>query len=222
MRIIIAILLSIFTITCSGQKTSKPEKVEGRFIVERLDEVGYFALTDSTNLDIVKKDVAESYDKLSYFGGVLSDTTLHCLDNRFYWIDSETLFEFDGLWGYLDEVKNTFERLGLKLEYENYAVGLDVDNPDYIKCSIDLNGKKYIAFEGNADMMSWEIAFRNFVEMLNDQLRLQGSKEQVYMVYTGNDSQIVFLTDEMYKIVREYYPNDDNLPRSLEERKKMK
>lgn len=222
MKTIIVILLSILTITCSGQKTSKWGKVQGRFIVERLDEVGYFALTDSANLNIVKKDVAESYDKLSYFGGVLSDTTLHCLDNRFYWIDSETLFEFDGLWGYLDEVKNTFERLDLKLEYENYAVGLDVDNPDYIKCSIELNGKKYIAFEGNAGMMSWEIAFRNFVEMLNDQLRLQGSREQVYMVYTGNDSQIVFLTDEMYKIVREYYPNDDNLPRSLDERKKMK
>ena len=221
MRKIIVLFLSFISIVSCAQKKAKNKSVDGNFIVERLDEIGYFALTDSVNLDIVKRDVAKSYDELSYFGGVLSDTSLHCLDNRFYWIDLETLFEMDGLWECLDEVKNTFERLGLKLEYENYAAGLDIDNPDYMHCMIELNGKEYTAFEGNVNLMSWEITFRNFVEMLNDQLRLQGSQEQVYMVYESNDGQIVFLTDEMYKIIKEYYPNDRNRPRSLADRKKF-
>lgn len=31
-------------------------------------------------------------------------------------------------------------------------------------------------------MLARKMAFRNFVEMLNDKLRLQGSREQVYIV----------------------------------------
>lgn len=222
MNKLIAIFLSFLSIACSGQKNTGKKSIKGSFVVECLDEVGYFALTDSANLNAVKKDVAESYEKLSYFGGVLSDTSLHCLDNRFYWIDSETLFEVGGLTEYLDQIKNTFSRLGLKLEYTDEKNIFDEKNENYWKHTIVLNDREYTAFDGEMDMMSWEMAFRYFVEMLNDQLRLQGSKEQIYMVYTGNDSQIVFLTDEMYRVVKEYYPDDENLPRSLEERNKMK
>ncbi|PXV68923.1 hypothetical protein CLV62_101189 [Dysgonomonas alginatilytica] len=222
----VTILIIIFLsglISCYSQynrdEIRNPENKEGRFIIEELDRAGFFNITDLVELDRAKLEMIQSYDKLRYFGARFYDNSLLSVDNRFYNIDTEDLFEPGGLIQYLNHVENTFSRLNLIFEYgcEVEYEELQKKNPDYWKHTIKINEKEYVAFEGKIDEKSWGIAFINFANMLNDQLKLQGSKEQVYLIYECNDGQIVFLTDEMYNLVKKYYPNDRDRPRSVEE-----
>src|SRR5690606_28673717 len=119
-----------------------------------------------------KKELAESKDNLNYFSGAMRGETVDFTDNRFFWIDCEELFEVGGLKIYLEKVKPTFKKLGLEFEYENEK---SEQNGDSWNHTIEINGKQYTAFDGEFSEADWEIAYINFIEMLNDQLELQNS-----------------------------------------------
>lgn len=214
MRKIIAAVLSFLSIACSGQKKEKNTKSEGRIVVAELAEAGYFNLTEPTKVDSAKKYMAEAYDDLQYFTGMEDETNFEChVDNRFYRVDPETLFEPGGLIEYLDLMKNTFVRLGLKLEYSNEHSDESGLSSEYWKHTIDLNGKIYTAFDGKMDIMSWKTSVKNFIAMLNDQLELQGNDNRIYLAVPDETVNLVFMTEAQYAVVKKYYPNDENLPR---------
>lgn len=192
------------------------KKLSGREIVLELNRLNFFNLTDKKDLKITKEDFEKSYDELNFFEGHMRED-LSFTDNRFYFIDCETLFEGEGLIQYLETVKISFDKLNLKLLIsEEFESQTD-------KCllhKIKLNGKEYAAFDNNFGNYDWTIAYLNFIEMLNDQLKIQGSDEQFYPISSGNDGKIVLLTTGQFDFVKKNYPNDKEHPKEISDWKK--
>jgi len=199
----------------SGEKT---DKVSADTVISQLLKADLFNIIDSLYLDSATQDLIDSYIKYDYFGGYAYPDSLRFVDFRFYNIDSEELFEIGGLTEYLDLVKPTFDKLDLKFNYTNEN---SVDKENYWKHTIEINGKEYIAFEGGMDSYDlWDKAYLNFIEMLNDQLRLQGSNEQFYPIRSDNDGMIVMLTTKQLEIIKKYYPVDKDHPKTIADWKK--
>ncbi|MEK6153988.1 hypothetical protein WIW50_12035 [Flavobacteriaceae bacterium 3-367] len=188
------------------------KKLNGKEIVSELERLDFFELTDVSELDETKTNFEKSYTDLNFFEGKLRGETLDFMDNRYYWVDCEELFEIGGLTEYLGQVQRTFKKLGLELEFSNEKSEQEQNG---WKHTIELNGNKYIAFEGQFSGLDWGIAYVNFIEMLNSELRIQGSNEQFYPISCGNDGAFVLLTVELFDFVSRYYPNDNDHPKTM-------
>ncbi|RDK83530.1 hypothetical protein [Marinirhabdus gelatinilytica] len=198
-------------------KNPNPEKViqkklSGKEVVAGLEKIGYFNLTNESELDTVKATFEKSYTKLNFFQGPMHGVTLNFMDNRYQWVDCEELFEIGGLTEYLKQVKPTFEKLGLELEYANEKSEQDQNR---WKHTIELNGIEYTAFEGQFSDLDWGIAYVNFIEMLNAELRRQNYEEQFYPINCGNDGMFVLLTQEQLNFVNRYYPMHNEHPTTI-------
>lgn len=213
---------SLFLLGCNSkpQQITDPEskqtvttvKLTGKQIADGLDKRHFFDLTDTTDLTETKLAVEDSYNTLHFFDGKMKGETIQYTDNRFYVIDCEELFEIGGLTKYLDVLKIPFEKLHLKLEYSNDE---SIQDEKHWKHTISLNGKQYTAYDENFNDADWDIAFINFIEMLNDQLSRQGSIEAFYPINGGNGGKMVLLTPEQFQFVQANFPDDENLPKSL-------
>lgn len=195
--------------------SEKPKpKLTGKQIVVELEKLKFFNLTDKDELNESKLEFEKSYNELNFFEGKLRGESLIFTDNRFYFIDCETLFEGGGLTQYLEIVKVTFDKLHLKL---NFSDELNNQTEKHWTHKIKLNGKSYTAYDNDFGELDWEIAFVNFIEMLNDQLKLQKSNERFYPISSGNDGRMVLLTKEQFDFVKTNYPNDKDHPKELTE-----
>lgn len=196
-----------------GSLSNNKSNLSGKEIVAELSKLDFFKLTDKSDLKITKAEFEISYNELSFFEGLMKEDLIFT-DNRFYFIDSETLFEGGGLIQYLETVKLSFDKLNLKLvfseEYNNQT-------EKYWKHTIRLNGKEYIAFDNDFSENDWGISYLNFIEMLNSELKLQQSKEQFYPITSGNDGRIVLLTNEQFEFVKSNYPNNGEHPKKVSE-----
>lgn len=203
--------------TVSKIKKPNPEKViqtklNGKEVVAELEKLGYFNLTNETELDIVKADFEKTYSDLNFFQGPMRGETLNFMDNRYHWVDCEKLFETGGLTEYLTQVKPTFEKLGLEL---NYANEKSEHNQNSWQHTIELNGIEYTAFDGQFSAVDWGIAYVNFIEMLNAELKRQNSDEQFYPINCGNDGMFVLLTAKQLDFVNRNYPIDNEHPTTM-------
>ena len=225
MKRIIILLLTSIILSCNSKtedttskehdeilKTEIQNKLTGKEIVDELEKLDFFKLTDKTELENAKIDLEKAYNELNFFEGKLQGESLIFVDNRFYFMDCEELFEIGGLTEYLNLVKMTFEKLNLILEYSNEK---SEQTENYWKHTIELNGKVYSAFDGKFTINDWGIAYVKFIEMLNDQLKLQGSKEKFYPISSGNDGKMVLLTVKQFDFVKKHYPNDNEHPKSM-------
>ncbi len=185
------------------------KKLDGKEAVVQLEKLGFFKLTDSTEIEEVKTAFEESYSNLNFFQGKLRGETLNFMDNRYFWVDCEELFEVGGLTHYLGQVQRTFKKLGLKLEFHNEKSEQDQDS---WKHAIELNGNEYVAFHGKFSDLDWGIAYVNFLEMLNAELRKQDSNEQFYPISCGNAGAFILLTAAQFDFVSRNYPNDEEHP----------
>ena len=188
------------------------EKLSGKEVITELEKLGYFNLTNESELDTVKSDFEKSYSNLNFFQGPMRGETLNFMDNRYHWVDCEELFEIGGLTEYLAQVKLTFEKLGLELEYANEKSEQDQSS---WKHTIELNGIEYTAFDGQFSDLDWGIAYVNFIEMLNSELKRQNSNEQFYPINCGNDGMFVLLTPKQLDFVNRNYPIDNEHPTTL-------
>ena len=188
------------------------EKLSGKEIVEELEKLGYFNLTNTDELDTVKAYFQKAYTNLNFFQGPMRGETLNFMDNRYQWVDCEELFEIGGLTEYLNQVKPTFQKLGLELKFENEKSEQDQDS---WKHTIELNGIQYIAFDGQFSDLDWRIAYMNFIEMLNAELRRQNSNEQFYPINCGNDGMFVLLTPKQLDFINLNYPMDNEHPKRM-------
>jgi len=134
------------------------------------------------------------------------------MDNRYYRLDCEELFEIGGLTEYLVQVKPTFEKLGLKLEFANEKSEQDQNS---WKHTIELNNVEYTAFDGQFSDLDAEVAYINFLEMLNAELKRQNSDEQFYPIKSGNDGMFVLLTPKQLDFVNKNYPIDNEHPTTM-------
>ncbi|MEN2403044.1 hypothetical protein GKZ90_0024875 [Flavobacterium sp. MC2016-06] len=186
-------------------------KMKGKEIVAKLERLNFFDLTNKSDLKATKIEFEKSYNDLNFFEGIMNED-LSFTDNRFYFIDSETLFEGGGLVQYLETVKPLFEKLHLKLIFSDE---FNNQTEKHWTHRIKLNNKDYSAFDNDFGENDWGISYVNFIEMLNDQLSLQGSDEQFYPISSGNDGRIVLLTREQFDFIKVNYPNDNNSPKEM-------
>lgn len=218
-KIILIVGLLFFAVKFYAQKREenkterKINKLTGKEIVLELNRLNFFNLTDKNDLKITKDEFEKSYDNLNFFEGQMRED-LSFTDNRFYCIDSETLFEGEGLIQYLEMIKVLFDKLNLKLVI---AEEFESQTEKHLLHKIKLNGKEYIAFDSDFGNYDWTIAYLNFIEMLNDQLKMQGSDEQFYPISSGNDGKMVLLTRDQFYFVKKNYPNDKEHPTELAE-----
>jgi hypothetical protein len=188
-------------------------KLDGKQIVEELNRLNFFNLTNNSELNEEKNKLEKSYNEINFFEGNLRGETLDFVNNRFYFIDSEELFEIGGLINYLKIVQPTFEKMGLKLNYSNEK---SFQTNKYWKHTIELNGKEYVAFENDFGESDWGIAYVKFIEMLNSELKNQNCVDRFYPVSCQNDGKIVLLTQKQFEFVKENYPDDNEHPKELE------
>ncbi len=69
---------------------------------------------------------------------------------------------------------------------------------------ITINGREYELYSG-AELASaniWELTTTRAFGIVNTLLREAGSSERVFVLYGGNDLHAVFLTTEMYEVLR--------------------
>ena len=223
-QILLIISLSIF-LACNSKKDSAVSKIKnpnpqkeiqkklsGKEVVSELEKLGYFNLTSTSELDSVKADFQKSYNDLNFFQGPMRGETMNFKDNRYHWIDCEELFEIGGLTEYLTQVKPTFEKLELQLKFANEKSEQDQNS---WKHTIELNGIEYVAFDGQFSDLDWGIAYVNFIEMLNAELRRQNSEEQFYPIDCGNDGMFVLLTPKQLDFVNRNYPIDNKHPTTM-------
>ena len=195
------------------EKNSKT-KLKGKQIVQELEKLNFFNLTIKSEIGAEKEELEKTFNELNFFEGKLRGETLEFLNNRFYFIDCEELFEIGGLTNYLKIVKPTFEKLNLSLKYSNEKSN---QTEKYWKHTIELNGKEYVAFDNEFGDLDWGIAYVKFIEMLNAELAMQKSEERFYPISAKNDGRIVLLTKKQFEFIKENYPNDNEQPKDLEQ-----
>jgi hypothetical protein len=218
-RILYIICIALFGCNSTSKDTPKKiqKKVTGKEIVAELEKLNLFNLTAAAELKAVKADYEKSYTEHHFFQGPTREGSLDFMDNRHHFIDCETLFEADGLTEYLQQVQTTFSKLGLQLNYGNEQSEQDETS---WKHTIELNGNQYTAFDNAFNDNAWSIAYLNFLEMLNAELKRQHSEERFYPVRGGNDGSFVLLTPQQFEFVQTHYPQDNDHPTTLSAWKK--
>ncbi len=211
MNYLLFIILPILSFSC---KPSSPSQVEFNLVdtssyLHTLDSLGYFKMTDPDNLVKSKAYLVQAYSESQFVDGYLHPDSFYNVDYRFYSLDNETLFEQGGLVAGLSELKPTFDKLGLKMEWSDEVDTAYLDSGFH---SIRLNGTEYSLFEGAYHNYVWAVAAYNFAQMLNSELAKQGTAERVYLINGGNDGRLVFLTDALYTYVRSVTPTTWDSP----------
>ena len=202
------------TINNTQSKVSKPliePSISGKNFIDTLAELGYFKYTDSNNLDTLKNEIENVFEKHRVLATTYNITLppIQPFCYRLYDCDGEVLFELGGLEKCLNAIKPTFEKLNIPLNWKE-----DYFSEDATEHSIVINDKKYFAFKGDpSGLQAWGIATKNFVEIINDQLAIHKSNERVYPILFNNDGHIIFLTDSQYNFVSQHL---DKIERPME------
>ena len=126
---------------------TKIPTITGQQVVDTLAALGYFKYTDADKLDTLKHEIATTYDEVKVLTTINEYKPPHepyC--RRFYFCDGETLFELGGVVDYLKDIKPTFDKLNIPLEWKD-----DYFSKDGTEHTIIINGKKYTAYKGAAD-----------------------------------------------------------------------
>lgn len=232
MKHIFLIIILLTFLACNSKKnntvfkTDKPNAenvslkvLSGKEVVNELEKLGFFNLTSESELEMVKIGFEKAYSNFNFFRGPMRGETQSYMDNRYHMVDCEELFEIGGLTKYLDQVKPTFKKLGLELNYANEKSEQDQNS---WKHTIELNGIEYTAFNEQFSDQDWSIAYINFIEMLNAQLRQQNLDEQFYPINCGNDGTFVLLTPKLLEFVHNNYPTDNEHPTTMSNWKNIK
>ncbi|WP_100615528.1 hypothetical protein [Confluentibacter citreus] len=178
--------------------TSK-RKDSGTDVIKKLEALGYYKYANPDKVAELKTDLVNSFNKNKIVSTVIDDKTLLPYDYRLYFCDGEALFEEGGLEDYLGYAKHAFQKRGLKFDWNNE---ISEEEVNHLNHRITVNGKEYVAFEGSMEKMNiWGVAQLNFYRLLNDQLEMQGSNEQVYPISGGEDGQFIFLTPELFDYI---------------------
>lgn len=157
-------------------------------LVAKLDTLGYYNQVTAEEAKDLKEDAVDD----QYVYG-WEET------GRVFFADAEMLAE-GFLVEFIDEITPFLERQGVK-----FTEILDTvkSNGDYV---LIVNGEEHLIFtdKERREGLDWELATERSFKVINRYLKQQGSKEQIYALYGGNDLTAVFLTDEMYEAIMSY------------------
>ena len=182
--------------------TEKPDDAHivqrnGDDFIESLSKLGYFRYASPDKLKSLEEEVKICYQTHGVLGTLEEEWEPLC--NRLFTADDEFIFEEGGIIETLKNLKPAFETRGLKL---NIDENFEEYQQNVANQWIVINGRKYVIYDNiDGSQANWGIATERLVRLLNNELEQQGSEERVYQISGGNDSQIVFLTPQMFDFI---------------------
>lgn len=193
MTIMIAIL-TFFT-NCKSEE-SKGESIEGnKKFGMQLIENGFLDFAD-----------ASDYDKLE--AGILNSFYIYDEKNyRIVHIDAEELAEFSFDF-FLPQLQKILKKRNFDLNVRT-AEDYEKSNDIYIN---EEKIKLYTKEEMEKDSF-WDKGARNFFNKINELMLKEEIKEKFYLLYGGNDLNVLLLTDKQYRIIKhKYFDNENEQP----------
>lgn len=184
----------------------------GKFI-GYISKMGYYKYADSSKLPELQRVLSFSLVQNNGFSTLYDRAGGFPLDYRLYNLNGEMLLEKGGVITALKPLKRTFDKLEIPMLWTNESVTFVNDQMEHW---IALNGKDYLLYKGDrnavkrAGLMKMKV-----VEMLNDQLRISRSDEQLYLISSVKEGQVIFLTKKMYKYIFEVVKNKHVRPLEL-------
>jgi hypothetical protein len=193
----------------SQEKKPFLDRAAAENIVKQLADLGYYKYAAPGDINSLKEDLTSAIGD-----GILStiyfDKPILPKDYRYYMFDGETVFEQGGFDDALKDMKEFFNKVGLKLEITNHIEDVDTVTKG-LNHELTINGKRYEIFKDFKDY-GWGEAAQKFAEMINDQLQLQNKDERLYLINGGNDGHAVFLTDKQFQVLDKILTDDEWKP----------
>lgn len=217
LKIIIILLIGLMFFgianSCSvkpGKNIKRHQKTSASAFINKLDELGYYKYTDERLIGILKNHLFENYYPNSEFVPYWDENTGFPPDFRYYSCDGETVYEEGGFTELLEQVKPTFNKIGLKINVTDHFEEWDNKNK-WLNHRITINGTEYIIFKNFKDY-GWGEAVMRFTQIINQEIENQGIKEKVYLVSGANDGRLIFLTQELYDYIDSVYRDEQWKP----------
>ena len=211
----IIIGLIVFGAFKKKSKGNSNQKVSATEFVAELEKLGYYKYADKKNINSLKNDLIENYDPTNELVSIWDDDTGVPLDYRYYWCDGETVYEEGGFTELLEQVKPTFEKIGLKIDVTDHFEEWNSKNK-WLNHRITINGNEYVIFKNFKDY-GWGEAVMRFAQIINQEAENQGIKEKIYLASGGNDGRLIFLTKELYDYIYSVYTNEQWKPLEIKE-----
>jgi hypothetical protein len=162
--------------------------------VDRLIGMGYFKFLPDSEYGVARQELVASLSH-GYLG---TEWNRDCVsrDNRTYPADSEELAE-----GRTGEIILLMQNVLAHEGVQFYSVEDDFQDDRY---DVVIDGRRYPVHDTSilATWGSWTIAAKRLFEIVNGLLGAVGSSEQLYGIHGGNDGRAIFLTAEMYDLIR--------------------
>jgi len=206
------ILLGAFKKKSQGNSIQNVSATE--FVAE-LEKLGYYKYADKKNIDSLKNDLIENYDPTNELVSIWDDDTGVPLDYRYYWYDGEAVYEEGGFTELLEQVKPTFDKIGLTINVTDHFEEWD-DKNKWLNHRITINGTEYVIFK-NFKGYGWGEAVMRFAQIINQEVEKQGINERIYLASGGNDGRLIFLTKELYDYIYNVYTNKQWKPLEVTE-----
>jgi len=200
------------------EKDANGEKKEASFIsisdpkkfIGYLHKVGYFKYTNASKIAILEESFRVSLMLNKGLMGVDDTHTGIPYDYRIYALNAEELSEKGGFIASLRPLKKTFEKLMIPMIWTNESLIVENNRMTY---RISLNGKEYIIYDGSRDFpLRAAITKLKTVQMLNDQLKMSGSDERIYLLSSAKYGRIIFLTKKMQNYIAAILKNENIRP----------
>jgi len=211
----IIIGLIVFGAFKKKSKGNSNQKVSATEFVAELEKLGYYKYADKKNINSLKNDLIENYDPTNELVSIWDDDTGVPLDYRYYWCDGETVYEEGGFTELLEQVKPTFDKIGLKINVTDHFEEWNSKNK-WLNHRITINGNEYVIFKNFKDY-GWGEAVMRFAQIINQEAENQGIKEKIYLASGGNDGRLIFLTKELYDYIYSVYTNEQWKPLEIKE-----
>lgn len=198
------------------KNSSEPiSKVSAQEFVTKLEQLGYYKYADKKNIDNLKTDLIENYDPTNELVSIWNDDTGVPLDYRYYWCDGETVYEQGGFTEMLEQVKPTFDKIGLTIKVTEHFEEWD-DKNKWLNHRITINRTEYMIFK-NFKETGWGEAVMRFSKIINTEAEKQSIDERIFLASGGNDGRLIFLTDELYRYIYSIYNNKEWKPLEVSE-----
>jgi hypothetical protein len=183
-------------------------------ILIKLEELGYFKYANPADLEELKTEVYNSL-KSNFLSTIWNEEKpYNSKDYRHYSLDNETLFEEGGFTDYLKDFDHLFKIIGLKLDIKNHVE--EWNENESVNHTITINNKDYVIFK-NFKGYGWGEASERFAEILNDQLKIQGKDERIFLASGGNDGQAIVLTEAQFNLLDPVLKNPHYRPLRIED-----
>ncbi len=148
---------------------------------EELEKVNYFEFTDSNEKQELMNSIRDFYIRTGSFSTTYKNERSSC--NKFFYCDNEDLFEHGGFRSQLEYMRNGFEKI---VDFNQLLNAI----PESFNYESSLKS-------------SWNDAVVEFSNLVNQFLKIEKSKYNVYPANAGSEGLMYILSEQQFKLLNE-------------------